>query len=213
MNTPTPRQPLTLTTCAPRLRWRLPENPDQRVYMTLAAMEGIATTYAAHPAVRAVAAGVTPRAAFLAGPRGQVVNLQAEERNARLSAGFALNLYHWLRASITFQADPPTTETIRDPADLLAAIVRDGSTSADCDDLATLAAAVIVAGLGQQAAGFAVVSKTVGGNFQHVYPIVWNGPSNEQQHTFPMHLDPQEGTPFNDVPNGTRRIHLHRFTH
>jgi len=79
-------------------------------------------------------------------------------------------LRNWLATHTQFLADPPNLELVRTPVEQLRRIARDGIMRGDCDDVATLAAALTLA-LGRPAR-FAVL-----GFFQP-------GPATPYRHIF-----------------------------
>lgn len=106
------------------------------------------------------------------------------------SEGFAIALYYWLERSVSFERDPDGIELVRSPLDMLDELDRDGVAFGDCDDLATLAAAIIAA------AGYPPVLVTVGtrkpGRFEHVFAGIRTSSKLERSGVVP--IDPQEHT-------------------
>jgi hypothetical protein len=76
-----------------------------------------------------------------------------------------LGLEYFLRAHVRFARDPEGVEKIRNPVKLLYEIGEAAVGRGDCDDLATLAASVLLA-MGRRPA-FVVVGR--GDRFEHVY--------------------------------------------
>jgi len=76
-------------------------------------------------------------------------------------------LFRWFRERIAFCRDPKTVERIQHPELLLFEIMNTGTACVDCDESATLAAALIL-GAGLKPV-FVTVSETAKGNFTHVY--------------------------------------------
>jgi transglutaminase-like putative cysteine protease len=94
-------------------------------------------------------------------------------------------LDQFLRSSIRFKADTLGAEVLVNPEALLHEIGMNGSTACDCDDVATLAAAIIRA-MGHQP-HFVLYRKRPGGTFTHVaYAASVRG-------SRPIPFDPQEG--------------------
>lgn len=111
-----------------------------------------------------------------------------------------LGVYNYLAHNINFKRDTHGREHLRHPDQLVLEIANspDGKTSADCDDVAMLGAA-LVRHLGMQPILYVMAPGQVG-NFEHVYfGAQLNG------HDIPM--DPQERTPFGNhtPPMGARR--------
>lgn len=82
-------------------------------------------------------------------------------------------LYQYMVDSVRFKRDTHGIEHIRRPEQLVHEIETHGMTAADCDDLATLAAAIGMA-LGMRM-GFAVDGSRRSGPLEHVYPVAWLG--------------------------------------
>lgn len=103
---------------------------------------------------------------------------------------FARELYDWLVASVEFFPDPRNVELVRHPSEMLSQIETTGNAEGDCDDLATLAAAIIAA------AGFRPVVVTVGrrksGRFEHIFAGVRIGAGLDRESVYA--LDSQERT-------------------
>lgn len=146
--------------------------------------DGVTATIAAIQALVDDAAFGPTRPAFVA-----IARDIREESEAATAAEFARELYRWLQAAIEFERDPADTELVRHPADMLAAWKREGVAYGDCDDMATLAAAIIAA------AGFRPVVVTVGrnkpGRFEHIFAGVRIG-ALTRDGIFP--IDAQENT-------------------
>lgn len=109
-----------------------------------------------------------------AGPRATVANMAEMARGAVRRVPFmfrtARELRRWLALHTYFLEDPEGVELVRDPTRMLAEIEQRGESGGDCDDVATLAAAL---GL---ASGFGVRLVLAGlaptGPFAHVYAEV-----------------------------------------
>jgi len=130
----------------------------------------------------------------------QVRSLAAHLAQTRVA--LEAQVFFWLKATIKFHKDPPHLEFLRHPArmiDAVAAGARIGKKPiGDCDDVADLAAAVIVA------SGAAPVLVVVGpdetGPFKHVYA----GLRTAQSY---IPLDPQElSAPGLEVEAARRRV-------
>lgn len=95
-----------------------------------------------------------------------------------------LSLDRWLRETVKFKADTLGAEVLRHPLQLLSEIKSNGVTACDCDEVATMAAAIIRA-MGHQPY-FVVYRREAGGPFVHVaYAVSINGSA-------PIPFDPQE---------------------
>lgn len=106
------------------------------------------------------------------------------------------SLYHYLRQHIAFKPDTLNAETIRHPEQLLTEIYSTGKAAADCDDVATLAAAIMRA-MGIQPL-FVLVARRPG-PFEHVHPAAI---INDEI----MPFDPQEGYELGHLTPGVRRV-------
>lgn len=107
-------------------------------------------------------------------------------------------IYSWITESVRFKRDTFGAEHLRHPDQLIAEIERDGRTSADCDDVAMLGAALVRA-MGFEPA-IIVQAATPTGPFEHVYfGAILDGGL--------VHMDPQERTPFGypTPPTNARR--------
>lgn len=98
--------------------------------------------------------------------------------------GLARAVYDFLRESVRFRPDPPGRELLRTPEQLLLEIARAGRTRADCDENATLGAALLLA-LGIPAA-LITTGRSASGPFSHVF----FGAQLGGREWFP--IDPQE---------------------
>jgi hypothetical protein len=87
-------------------------------------------------------------------------------KSGRVPADQLRAVYEFLAKSITFKRDPHNLENVRHPDQLIDEINEYGQTSADCDDVATLAAALLRQ-MGLRPA-LAVVSIKPGGQYHHV---------------------------------------------
>lgn len=125
-------------------------------------------------------------------------------------------LYAWLQAHHQFEPDPVDAEVIRTPDYLARLVRRDGVFRGDCDDVATLAAAIVAAWGETPALG--VIGPTPrerGGRFKHVFPGIvesrgaiargfkasagrWNVPGKAARVCW---FDPQENRPVGHSPN------------
>jgi len=96
-------------------------------------------------------------------------------------------------AAVTFRRDPRTAEAIRHPELLARHIEQGGKPVGDCDDRATLGAAILHAR--GQTPVFIVMSRRPGANFEHVYfgEMIEPGQPVSVANTIPY--DPQERTP------------------
>ena len=77
-----------------------------------------------------------------------------------------LAVFSWLTKTVRFAADPAGVEHVRHPFVMLIEIHRTGTTSGDCDDMATLGAALLKS-VGFPTA-FIVASNRPTGDFNHV---------------------------------------------
>lgn len=83
----------------------------------------------------------------------------------------AFFIREWLRTRVFFRHDPHGAELLRTPDFLLTEVFRNGSAEGDCDDVATLAAALgLAAGL---PARFVLLSFGASLPFSHVYTELW----------------------------------------
>jgi transglutaminase-like putative cysteine protease len=121
-----------------------------------------AQTAATLEAMRAVAWEAATRPRVLT-----VATRLVREVDGRNVAGLARRVRQWMRHRVRFLPDPavPGTELIRTPDYLLEEIDRFGFARGDCDDAATLAAALLLsAGVTGR-----FVAVGWGGEFAHVY--------------------------------------------
>lgn len=112
----------------------------------------------------------------------------------------ATALYRWMRKRFRFVKDPEGVELLRHPDQMLQAM-RDGGgyTDGDCDELATLAAALAIQ-LGLRPAFIVMDGIPSAGRFHHVfYGII--GPDGRTVTPY----NPQEGTPPGQWPPASRR--------
>jgi transglutaminase-like putative cysteine protease len=103
-------------------------------------------------------------------------------------------VYDWLRKHLVFKRDSVALEHVRHPDQLALEIAADGVTSGDCDDVATLGAALLRA-IGVRPA-LVLASVKPNGSFHHVLFAAELGGRW-------VHLDPQEGY-FDAAPRLTR---------
>lgn len=150
---------------------------------------GIATTIEAMRAVAIEAASYSPIVQRIA----STIVADAPRRNTKAQLE---GLWTFLRAGIHFRHDTWRREHLRTPDQLLLEIAQAGRTSADCDDVATLGASLLLA-MGYQAL-FIIVSRRADRTPQHVF----FGAIIKGQH---VPLDPQEGYPVGVWPKATRR--------
>lgn len=87
--------------------------------------------------------------------------------------GRAVLLRRWLAERVRFVDDPVGVEWVAPPAALLRDIEKRHWTLGDCDDVATLGAAL--AGAMGQPARFVVIGFEPGGPMKHVFSEVWTG--------------------------------------
>lgn len=107
-------------------------------------------------------------------------------------------VYDWMMRSVRFKKDLFGVENVRHPDQLIVEIANAGVTSADCDDVATLGAALV------RAMGFpaviTVVARSPQGPFEHVYFGALIGGKR-------IPMDPQERVPFGTDPVVGRMKH------
>lgn len=132
------------------------------------------------------------------GRLNSIVSLMPNIRPTPLD--FASALYRWFRRHVAFERDPIGLELIRSPGDVLDQIDNTDQARVDCDDLATLGAALIAAKGGRPV----LITVGRGQRFQHVFfGFQWGGvPPNI------LPLDPQEGNPPGQWPTDARRTRL-----
>lgn len=108
-------------------------------------------------------------------------------------------LYWLLRTHFRFEEDPPNTERVRTPDESLARLARDGWTDGDCDDLAMLAGALLLAA-GERPVAI-VMARSASATYEHVYYGVLRPDARafKPGEEVPPHVvtpfDPQERTP------------------
>lgn len=107
--------------------------------------------------------------------------------------GMMLHLFRWLRERVRYVADPPGAEHLRSPAMMIERARVDGVAQGDCDDLATLGAAVAWC-LGFEVA-FVLVGSKPSGPWEHVAFAVRMPPSRAW-----LLLDPQESPVIGRLP-------------
>lgn len=76
-------------------------------------------------------------------------------------AGEVLAIYHWVCRHIRYMRDPPGVELVKTPRQLLA------TKAGDCDDMATLLAAMLM--LAGNSVRFAIAGFSAGESYSHVY--------------------------------------------
>lgn len=146
---------------------------------TIAAMVGVARASVVLPAVRRLAGTL------------------AREADPRIA------LFRWIRSHVRFERDPKGTEFIRNPARVIQAAERARpqrlKALADCDDVATMAAAVLLV-LGYRPV-FIVIGRDADEGFEHVFFGTLEGDK-----VYPM--DPQEvAQPGRELPAVRRRVY------
>ncbi|MFN0133181.1 MAG: transglutaminase-like domain-containing protein [Phycisphaerales bacterium] len=113
------------------------------------------------------------------------------------------NLFEWCRQHITFQRDPTKVELIRHPDRIIAAVLAGEGRRralADCDDMATLGASVLLA-LGHRPV-IVVMGRRANRPYEHVY----FGAVKSDGTCYPM--DPQEvQEPGLEIPAIRRRVY------
>lgn len=107
-------------------------------------------------------------------------------------------VYDYLAKSITFKRDPVALEHVRHPDQLAIELEQHGHTAGDCDDVATLGAALL-RGMGIKPA-LVVVSAKPNRTFHHVLFAAWHGRRW-------VYLDPQERM-FDRLPKQLTRTHV-----
>lgn len=169
--------------------WNLPEDQDQAVDLTAAAMCAMIH----HAASTSVLV--------------EQVSWDFRE-SGHYSRGGALNdVWQWLKQHHRFQADPLGQELLRHPDQLITEYNGGMSGSrvwhADCDDLAMLAGAIIVR-MGLQCK-IVVIGREAEGPFEHVY-IEVNGERSPYIAPHWLVIDPQETSkPFEEREHARRR--------
>lgn len=113
-------------------------------------------------------------------------------------------VYDFLRDVMTFKRDALALEHVRHPDQLALEIMADGATAGDCDDVATLGAALLRA-MGIKP-GLVVASMKPGGAFHHVLFAGLLPPSGGSPGQW-VWIDPQEGH-YGHPPAGLTRTHL-----
>lgn len=115
---------------------------------------------------------------------------------------FSMRLYNWMLQHVMFRPDPPGHEYVRAPTKMIDEVARNYETFGDCDDLATLAASILLAA-GMEPA-FVVVGPEGDGPYSHVYYAV-------MEHGRWVPYDPQEARqgirPREWSPGGKRMIY------
>lgn len=123
---------------------------------------------------------------------------------------FGQSLWAFLRRFVRFKRDPRGVEFVRHPGNMLDAIESDGIAKGDCDDLATLGAAIVAA------AGLRPVLVTVGrrnpGRWEHIFfgIRIAEDEALTRDNVYP--LDPQERNPAGTWPSITPRVQLWSLT-
>lgn len=116
----------------------------------------------------------------------------------------APRVYAAMRQTVRFKSDPSKVELVTHPAVLTERIRRDGFAEGDCDDLATLAVALLLAMRADWEPCFIVCARG-SGDYEHVfyglaYRTVKGG-------VWPY--DPQERTPAGEWPKQLRRVKVY----
>lgn len=119
--------------------------------------------------------------------------------------GRAARVYYVLQQVLTFKQDPKRIEMLRHPDQLVTEITAGGKASGDCDDVAMLGSAMLLAN-GIDAA-LIVMATEPGGEFKHVYFAARiPDPTTGELRTLP--LDPQETkTPFTQRAASRRKAY------
>ncbi len=158
---------------ADRLKVSAPRDERQRVSWTLGAMRALVDdAVESSPLAERTASAIATAGA------------------QRDLAGQVQRLYGFLASRVRFRKDTFPAEHLRHPDQLLSEIRERGVTSADCDDLAMLAATLLRC-LGFPAY-FVVVGKRKDRPFQHVYPALDFGGRI-------IEMDPQERRPIGPI--------------
>lgn len=151
--------------------WALPEDKDQQVALTVTAMIQQVASGAWDPELRALA-----------------------ERLAlgkRTRSAVASHMSEWIRQKVTFRFDPRDIELLRTPAALARDLLRSRDVAGDCDDMATLLAALLFS-LGIPVAFVTIATSPHRPEFRHVFVAARVGPRGEWEH-----FDPSVDRPYN----------------
>jgi len=157
-------------------------------YMLAGLPEGDAGTMATVHAMRAVARDAAERSPRL---RLFAAHLYDKDQNVRLR-----NVYRFLAERVIFRRDPPGLETIIHPENMLAQVQARGFALGDCDDRATLGAALHLAMA--DAPAFVIMARRAASPFEHVFYAV-------RQAGAWVPADPQERFPLGVWPPAQRR--------
>lgn len=172
--------------------WPLPKDPDQAVAATLGVMSEVARDGAKSPTIRIVS------------------EIVCDLIKLRGYGTYAKTLYHFLAERCKFQADPNGVEHLRHPAVLATRILRSPHNvlRIDCDDLATLAASLLL--VVDYPPVFVVMSPLPTGPYRHVFAGVAYGRGDRLSpcpHDLFMAIDPQETCHFGQrVPAGRMEV-------
>lgn len=147
---------------------------DEACALTVGAMKDRAREGAAHASVIQLAAALRADAAL----------------HGRVGPRVLETVYDWLRRVVAFAEDPAGVELIRAPWILVREIAAAGRTWCDCDENATLGAALTLA-LGLPAA-FVLVGPAADGPFRHVF---WAAQTGGGAGGEIVYIDAQEGRP------------------
>lgn len=132
----------------------------------------------------------------------QLRKIAAALQPAGGARAFAGRLWQWAYRYVAFQEDPAGQEMNIHPADMLQELREKHAARGDCDDLATLLAAIITA------AGFQPVLVTAGlekgDRFRHIYAGIRVGPGLGLADIIP--IDAQERTPVGQHPKIAHRV-------
>lgn len=132
-------------------------------------------------------------------PSQDLISAAAEiKRDAGDRRREPLQLYKWMRKRFRFRKDPDGIELLRHPDQMLQAMrtnPRGRKTAGDCDELATLAVAILLQ-LGHRPVF--IVMDAGRGRFHHVFFGV-----RSEREVIPF--NPQEGTPPGQWPASVRR--------
>lgn len=111
---------------------------------------------------------------ILAATAPQVIaQAQAIADGAPDAVSLASKLRAWLQLHAIFTPDPDNVELVRTPVEQLRQIAYSGTMRGDCDDVATLGAALAKA-LGLRVRFVVLGFDGVGGAFQHVYAQLYD---------------------------------------